>query len=209
MSGEAHFCEVFLDGARVGDDDVLGEVGDGWQIARTTLLAERASAADRPARGLVPVASGERARQLDRLTGEVLAGRQDRPARFTGSAVRASELLELARERGVAGDAVLRQQLARYWSLTTLHRLTQARARTSPAAAAVAKLGLARVCRTSREVSFAILGAHTMLAGADAPYEGALQVVGLSSPGVSIGAGTDEIQRNTIGERTLGLPREP
>ena len=48
-----------------------------------------------------------------------------------------------------------------------------------------------------------------MLAGDDARAWGELQTIGLSSPGVTIGAGTDEIQRNMLGERVLGLPREP
>jgi hypothetical protein len=48
-----------------------------------------------------------------------------------------------------------------------------------------------------------------MLSGADAPYNGEFQTVGLGSPGVTIGAGTDEIQRNILGERVLGLPHEP
>lgn len=139
----------------------------------------------------------------------MVADRASRPARFTGSAVRAAELIDLARERGVASDPALRQELARYWTVTTVQRLTAGRARTAPSAGAVGKLGLADVCRLSREVSLRILGAHGMLAGDDAPHGGAIQVVGLSSPGVSIGAGTDEIQRTSIGERTLGLPREP
>ena len=61
----------------------------------------------------------------------------------------------------------------------------------------------------SRDLSFSMLGASAMLAGDDSPRRGALVTMGLSSPGVTIGAGTDEIQRNTVGERVLGLPREP
>ena len=54
-----------------------------------------------------------------------------------------------------------------------------------------------------------ILGADGMLSGHDAPYDGAVQHVALSSPGASLGGGTDEIQRNVAGERALGLPKEP
>jgi alkylation response protein AidB-like acyl-CoA dehydrogenase len=60
----------------------------------------------------------------------------------------------------------------------------------------------------SREVSYSILGAAAMLDDADAPYRGELHRVGLGSFGVSIGGGTDEIQRNHLAERVLGLPRD-
>ena len=110
----------------------------------------------------------------------------------------------------------MRQALARYYTLTEVHRLNQQRARGAARLGrkpgpegSITKLALAGICRASRDLSFAILGADTMLSGPDAPFRGELQTVGLSSPGASIGAGTDEIQRNTLGERVLGLPREP
>ena len=216
MNGEASFCEVFLTDARVRTADLLGELNSGWSITRTTLVYERVAATERPARGLVFVVSGEQAGQLDRTVGDVVAGSRGPRAQFSGSAVPARRLIELARDRGVTGDAVMRQALARYYSLTEVHRLTQLRARGAARLGrrpgpegSISKLALGRICRTSRDLSFSILGADTMLSDGDAPFRGELQTVGLSSPGVSIGAGTDEIQRNTLGERVLGLPREP
>jgi alkylation response protein AidB-like acyl-CoA dehydrogenase len=110
----------------------------------------------------------------------------------------------------------MRQRLATYYSLTEVHRMTQLRARSAARMGrapgpegSVSKLALGRICHNSRDLSFDILGPGAMLHGSDAPYGGALHTVGLSSPGVTIGAGTDEIQRNTIGERVLGLPHEP
>ena len=73
----------------------------------------------------------------------------------------------------------------------------------------ITKLAISRVCQASRELTFSILGAHGMLDGSDAPYDGSLHTVALASFGVRIGGGTDEIQRNALGERVLGLPREP
>ena len=105
-------------------------------------------------------------------------------------------MIDLARERGVANDQVLRQSLARYYIMTEVHRYTQHRAQiaakqgTPGPEGSISKLALGHICRFSRELSFAILGPATMLNGSDAPYGGELQLVGLSSPGVSIGAGT-------------------
>ncbi len=217
MNGESHFCEVFLSGARVGDDDVVGHLHDGWRVARTTMSFERAMVGGRLARGLVPVASGEKAGSLDRLTGELVErARSHRAPAFTGNAVPSRRLIALARERGVNRNSVIRQHLARYYSLTEINRYTQRRVASAARAgqtvgpeASIAKLAIANICQMSRDVSLEILGAHGTLAGSDAPHAGALQTVALASLGTRIGGGTDEIQKNALGERALGLPREP
>jgi alkylation response protein AidB-like acyl-CoA dehydrogenase len=217
MNGEAHFCEVFLTAARVAGDDVVGAVDDGWRVARTTMGFERAMVTARPARGLVSVPSGERVGQLDRLTGDVVEHARHRTtAAFTGNAVPSRRLLALARERGVERDPVIRDRLARYYTLTEISRFTQLRVAAAARAgqpvgpeASIAKLAVSNICQASRDLTFALLGAHGMLDGADAPYDGALHTVALASFGTRIGGGTDEIQKNTLGERALGLPREP
>ena len=215
MNGEANFCEVFLTDARIPRDDIIGGLNKGWQVARTTMLYERVSATERPARGLVFLSSGPIAGQLDRLVGDVLASQETKQKRFSGSAIPARQVIKLAQERGVASDKVMRQSLARYYTLTEVHRYTGQRARAAAKQGrpgpegSISKLALGHICKLSRDLSFAILGAHATLSGPDALYEGEVVTVGLSSPGVTIGAGTDEIQRNTLGERVLGLPREP
>jgi len=198
MNGESHFCEVFLNEARVADDDRVGPLDGGWSVARDTMRFERAAVATRPPRGVVAALSGDKAGWLDRPTGEVVAAAaKTERRRWSGNAIPVRDLVALAREKGRATDPVLRQRLAAYWSLTEIHRLYQRRG----ADGSVSKLILGTICRTSRDLSFAI-------AGADAMLHDELVSVGLGSPGVTIGAGTDEIHRNTVGERLLGLPRE-
>jgi len=68
---------------------------------------------------------------------------------------------------------------------------------------------MSKITRLSREVGLQILGPHGMLAGKDAPLDGAITEMTLFSPAVSIYGGSDEIQKNIIGERVLGLPKEP
>jgi alkylation response protein AidB-like acyl-CoA dehydrogenase len=213
MNDETAFCEVFLTDARVPAGDLIGRVDEGWTVARTTLGSERSSAGEAGHRNLITVTSGAEAGHLDRLTGDIVA--RGRSNRFRSSALRSRDMIALARERGATDDPAIRQGLARYHTLTEVNRYTAQRARAaakagrSGAEGSISKLVLGQICNASRDLSFAILGADAMLDRPDGARDGELVRIGLSSPGVTIGAGTDEIQRNTIGERVLGLPREP
>ena len=216
MNGAAEFCEVFLDGAFVGDDQILGQLDGGWAVAATTLGFERASVAVRAARGLRVVPSGEKAGYLDRVIADVINAKSATTRTIPGNAVPARRLFELAKERGRSHDPVIRQRLMSYYCQTEVNRLTLMRARAAAAQGrrpgpegSLTKLAIANICKTSRSLSLDLLGADALLQGSDAPFDGEFQKVALGSFGVSIGGGTDEIQRNIIGERALGLPREP
>ncbi|MGO9855255.1 MAG: acyl-CoA dehydrogenase family protein [Acidimicrobiales bacterium] len=218
MNGASNFCEVFLTEARVRNDRVIGEVNGGWRVAQTTLFHERNSVAGIGAMpGLVIARSGSEG-DLDRKVGEVLDRARDaakaRKSPIRAGAVPAKLMIELAQEYGVSGDPVIRQELARYvcqvrvngW---TMRRSAAAGGRLTGADGSIAKLTTARICQESRDLSYRIVGAQGMLMGKASPLEGELQMVNLASPGNRLGGGTDEIQLNVLGERGLGLPREP
>jgi len=217
MNGTSAFCEVFLTEARVRADGVVGEVNGGWRVAQTTLFHERNSVAGGGRPGLYRARSGS-AGDLERTVGEVIErARHEAKARqsaIRGGAVPVKTMIELAREHGVARDPVLRQDLARYVSRVrvngwTMQRSAAAGGRLTAADGSIAKLTTSRICQESRDLSYRIVGAHGLLTGHASPMGGDLQVVNLGSPGTRIGGGTDEIQLNVLGERALGLPREP
>jgi alkylation response protein AidB-like acyl-CoA dehydrogenase len=68
---------------------------------------------------------------------------------------------------------------------------------------------MSRITRLSRDLGLEILGPHGMLMGPDTPGGGVAQELALFAPAVSIYGGSDEVQKNIIGERVLGLPKEP
>jgi alkylation response protein AidB-like acyl-CoA dehydrogenase len=122
----------------------------------------------------------------------------------------------LARTHGRNDDPVIRQRLAAMRSLSETHRMSGLRSRAAAQTGkmpgpevSTGKLITSSLGRQARDLSLAIEGAHGMLAGADAPEGGRFQQMGLRVQSSSIAGGTDEIQRNIIGERVLGLPREP
>jgi alkylation response protein AidB-like acyl-CoA dehydrogenase len=217
MNGASNFCEVFLTEARVRGDRVIGEVNGGWRVAQTTLFHERNSLAGGGMPGLVMARSGSEG-DLDCKVGEVLDRARDaakaRKSPIRAGAVPAKLMIGLAQKYGVSGDPLIRQELARYVSQVrvngwTMRRSGAAGGRLTGADGSLAKLTTARICQQSRDLSYRIVGAPGMLTGKDSPLGGDLQTVNLASPGNRLGGGTDEIQLNVLGERALGLPREP
>ena len=215
MNGESHFNEVFLDGAVVSDADLIGGTGHGWSVALAVLGHERtmaAAGAMRPGPD-----AGVRAGNLGRPVGEVLERLAElvsiEPAFPIGSA---PELVALARSRDRAADPVVRQDLARLWSMGECGRLTGLRAQAAAAqgrapggessAGYLAGVGRARL---ARDLVFAVLGPAGGLSGPGAPEGGEPVQMALSSLAHGIQGGSEQIQRNIIGERILGLPREP
>jgi alkylation response protein AidB-like acyl-CoA dehydrogenase len=219
MNGDSSFCEVFLTEARVRADAMVGGVAEGWQVAQTTLGAERNAVANRGGRGLVAAISGS-AGDLDRLTGEVFeevaraGGRRPRPKVLKSNAVPWRTMADWARRSGAASDPVTRQELARYHAQIRVNswlmqRIARSGGRLTGADGSLAKLATSRICQQSRELGYRIAGSSGLLLGPDSPLDGTFQPMALGSPGARLGGGTDEIQLNIVGERGLALPREP
>ena len=218
MNGSAEFCEVFLTDARVPVANVIGRIGGGWSVARTTLAYERSGISSGRARGFLHVQPGPKAGHLTRPVGELLesalrvATDNSRRNEFLLSA---RAMLSLAQEKGAVQDAVMRDRLARYYVNSQVYKWTGQRSRDNvksgrpgPESSAL-KVQLAMLAHESRDLSMSIVGAEGMLRGDDDGGYGRVQMAALSSFAASLGGGTNEIQRNIMAERALDLPREP
>ncbi len=212
MTGHALFNEVFLDDARVPAVDRIGEVDDGWRVTNTTLMVERSSIGGGSVAARSAAVPGTVAGHLDRPAGSFDADRPMINVSMVGPG-RVAQLRSLAEERGLCHDAVVRQGIARLHSLVEINTWHLGRMKSGNASTGgegnLAKLRNSEMLRMARDLGCAILGAGATLVGPDAPSGGDVQELTLMSPAPAIYGGTDQIQRNIIGERVLGLPKEP
>ena len=201
-TGDSRFNEVFLTGARVPQANMLGQPNTGWRVLQTALAYERVAMGRSQARR-APAGSGHDA-------AAVRSADDERPA-----PVPDLSLVELARDTGRAGDPVVRQQLMRLHALRQVNEWNNQRAKaalengTSSPIASLGKLAMSRILHFAGSLQTQILGAEAMTGGADSPRAADATYSLLNAFFTSIGGGTDQIQRNIIGERILGLPKEP
>ena len=183
-TGEAEFNEVFFDGVFVADDDLIGPLNEGWRVSQSTLGHER----------------GVNPRQLVIHIQHL------------------EELLRLAEQTGALDERRLRQQLAEAFvevKLFQLHNwrsLTRLERGEAPGPeGSTLKLYWSEMSKRLHATAMDVLGDDASLArGADGlPGDGEWQRSWLYYLSSSVFAGTNEIQRNVIGERVLDLPREP
>ena len=184
ITDESDFNEVFFDGTFVADDQLVGELNEGWRVSGSTLQHER----------------GTNPRQLV-IHGQLL-----------------EELLRLAEQSGRADDPRIQQRLAQAFVEVRLFQLQNWRSlsrlehgRPLGNEAATAKLAWSEMSQRLHHTVLAVLGdAAPLWRGAsDNPGEGRWQRSWLYYRAASLFAGSNEIQRTIIGERSLGLPREP
>ena len=184
MTGGASFNEVFFTEVRVPDSHRLGDVNGGWSVALTTLMNERAAI------GGGSMSSG--------------SGNLSTP-----------RLLELVRHHGKAGDPLVRQQIAEIFINGRVANYTNLRAMAKIAGGqapgpemSIAKLSLTANMRRMTELLSSVLGPKLIAdSGEWGTYSWSQFILGL--PGMRIAGGTDEVLRNIVGERVLGLPKEP
>jgi alkylation response protein AidB-like acyl-CoA dehydrogenase len=210
MNDHRSFNEVFLTEARVPRANVVGEVGGGWRVALTTLAFERRFGA--MARPSFAAAGGRAVEEAQAEAAAYFETYKWYPQR----AGRPDLVVERAQATGAAADPVVRQEIARLLSLQRASRWTAERARASLALGrtpgpegSIGKLATSLVARQAARVHALIAGADGLLTGPDSPLGGTIAEVLVSVPAQSIAGGTDEIQRNILGEKALGLPREP
>jgi alkylation response protein AidB-like acyl-CoA dehydrogenase len=169
---------------------------------------------------------------LDKRVGDFVQGRSGGGRRGGGGGgmFGAAEtlLVELAKGNGAIADATVRQDLMRLHILNEIARFSNLRQKAAKAAGVdlpgvgnLAKLSMSRILKTSRDLGLRILGPlgtlhaydndkrEALNAATGNPFTSMVTEMALFSPGPSIYGGTDEVQHNIIGERVLGLPKEP
>ena len=188
LTRTSEFNEVFFDGARTETSNVVGGVGDGWRVALATLAFERGVA----------------------LLGHQLTFRRE-----------LDRIVTLARENGRLRDPIVRQTLARahielaIMRYNTLRSLAGIDGPVASPEASIAKLYWGSWHRRLGELSMSLIGMEsTVLRGEASPDNAGyglneLQRSFLFARSETIYGGSNEIQRNIIGERVLGLPPEP
>jgi len=211
MNGHSSFNEVFLDAARIPRAAVIGEIDGGWAVALTTLAHERRLTRTRSA----PTRRDRDARVWREAVAESTANSEPHKW-YPQRAGRVDLLVEHARVAGRSNDALVRQAVASTIAMARAARLGAERAAAARAAGrapgaegSLGKLATSAIARSAAATHSLIAGSSALLSGPETSLAAVVAEIIVSVPGQSIAGGTDEIQRNIIGERVLGLPREP
>ncbi|MEZ5377067.1 MAG: acyl-CoA dehydrogenase family protein [Acidimicrobiales bacterium] len=199
MTGDARFNEVFMNDARVSADNIVGGLNNGWGVLQAALAYERA-VMGRP---------GSRPREQS-------SERVDKTAEAMGPIPAPDlSLVALAQDLGKNTDPLVRQRLARIHEMRKVTEWNGDRAKAelkmggSSPLFSLGKLAMSGLLHEAGRVQGWLLGPEGALDGDQHPRARDANYSQLNAYFTSIGGGTDQIQRNIIGERILGLPREP
>ncbi|MEL7154969.1 MAG: acyl-CoA dehydrogenase family protein [Actinomycetota bacterium] len=211
MNDHASFNEVFLTDARVPHENMVGNEGDGWKVARGTLAHERRFGG-RSSRTTKASASG---RVIDEARAEA-AEHEKTYVWYPQRQGRIDLLQPRAKARERTADPVTRQEIMKAHSIHRAAELTAERAKVARqlgrppgSEGSIGKLSLSDIARACNHTHTMIAGAEGMLRATDDPGHDPVAEVLVSTPAQSIAGGTDEIQHNILGENILGLPKEP
>jgi alkylation response protein AidB-like acyl-CoA dehydrogenase len=212
MNGAAHFNEVFFNDARVHDSDRISDVNNGWAITSATLGFERSGLSE-GAGGGVRVPAGKQAGNLDRTVSELLEyvkSKKSHPDEYGGLSSTLQKIEVPSGLNTVQRQSLVDLEINEQIADMTRKRITSSikKGQSPGAEASTMKLHWTNGLRISRDLGMELLGADGMLTGGDLPVEGKVQHFFLSMPSASIAGGSDEVQRNIIGEKTLGLPKD-
>jgi alkylation response protein AidB-like acyl-CoA dehydrogenase len=180
ITGFAHFNEVFLTDVAIPADNVVGTVDNGWAVTHTTLSNERT----------------------------LIGG--------SGQGLTTDQVLDLARRYGGNANPLVRQHIAAFYTRAQLLRFMNYRVQTALShgrqpgpEAATTKLMVSQHMGLTGDLLMELVGTNGMLADGSAIDNGIWETAFLNQWMSRLGGGTDNIQRNSLGERVLGLPREP
>jgi alkylation response protein AidB-like acyl-CoA dehydrogenase len=210
MNRHTSFNEVFMTEARIPKNYIIGTSGEGWAVALTTLAFER---------GFGSLKKPRYSKQKSRVIDEAKAESEEHFKVYSWYPQRAGrvDLIEdHARTKKRNTDPLIRQEITKLLSMHRIGEWTAARARAARelgrapgAEGSIGKLMSSNVARQANKTHSMIAGASALLTGPHSSYDGIIAEILISTPAKSIAGGTDEIQRNIIGERVLGLSREP
>jgi alkylation response protein AidB-like acyl-CoA dehydrogenase len=230
MTGRALFNEVFLTDARVSDDAMIGGLNNGWRVANTTLMFERSSLGAGGGSAAASLASpGTIAGDLDKRAGDFVAtGGRRGGGGGTLFGASSKGLIQMAKANGKAENPSIRQKLMQLHAIGEVARFNNLRLKAAmqagkdiPGLPNIAKLLMSQTVRLSRDLGLEISGAYGTLHAYDGesrksldeatglPQLAGVTEMALFAQGPPIYGGTDQVQRNIIGERVLGLPKEP
>jgi alkylation response protein AidB-like acyl-CoA dehydrogenase len=232
MTGRALFNEVFISDARVPDSARIGDLNDGWKVTNTTLAFERAGlGSGGGGAGATMVLPGTLPGHLDKRAGDFAPtpGVKDRPVTRRGPLGGTVAMLTfIAKANDAVDDPSIRQGLMQLHTLEELGRFNNLRLKAAkeagrdiPGLPNLSKLAMSEIMRLARDLGLRIAGPYGTVHGytdeankaldeaLGAAHQGGLTELSLFAQAPSIYGGTDQVQRNIIGERILGLPREP